>query len=167
MKLDGFSVKVPQWPKTGEDSLGNTGVRVPTGGVPPYDYASSDPLTAPVTAAGKVTGLKQGVATIYVTDREGETVSYLVVVTNVFKLQISTEKLYANAAIAWMNTQGGQHTYNSLFTRDALRVYLPVFPETIITCHVSGRWYTYMRPDFSIYGHTSMPLLTAWCLTPL
>ncbi|MBF6031716.1 hypothetical protein H8F23_00470 [Pseudomonas sp. P155] len=167
MKLDGFSVKVPQWPKTGEDSLGNTGVRVPTGGVPPYDYASSDPLTVPVTATGKVTGLKQGVATIYITDREGETVSYLVAVTNVYRLQISNEKLYANAAIDWMNTLGGQHVYNSMFTLDVLRVYVPVLPETITTCHTSGNWYTYMRPNFSFYGYQPVQLLTAWCLTPL
>ncbi|MGY2443823.1 Ig-like domain-containing protein, partial [Pseudomonas sp. SDO52101_S400] len=41
MMLDGFSVKIPGWPKTGLDSIGNTGVRVASGGVPPYDYASS------------------------------------------------------------------------------------------------------------------------------
>ena len=167
MKLGGFSVKVPQWPKTGEDSLGNTGIRVPTGGVPPYDYASSDPLTAPVTAAGKVTGLKQGVATIYVTDREGETVNYLVAVTNVYKLQISDEKLYANVAIDWMNNQGGLHVYRSVFIRDVRRVYLPVFPENINTCQMNGGWYTYMRPDFSVYGLPSAKLYIAWCLTPL
>jgi hypothetical protein len=167
MKLDGFSVKVPQWPKTGEDSLGNTGVRVPTGGVPPYDYASSDPLTVPVTAAGKVTGLKQGVATIYVTDREGETVSYLVAVTNVFQLQISAEKLRSDDAIAWMHTLGGLNVYNFIFTRDVRRVYFPSIPERINTCHLSGSFYTYMRTDMSFYGVASLAVLTSWCLLPL
>ena len=167
MKLDGFSVKIPQWPKTGEDSIGNTGIRVPTGGVPPYDYASSEPLTAPVSPAGKVTGLKQGIANIYVTDQEGVTVSYLVAVTNVFKLQISTEKVLSDVAIDWMNTLGGQHAYNHFFRSDARRVYVPVIPENIYTCAKSGRYYIYMRPDFVVYGEIARRSFTAWCLTPL
>ncbi|MDT3309857.1 Ig-like domain-containing protein [Pseudomonas sp. rhizo66] len=167
MKLDGFSVKIPQWPKTGEDSLGNTGFRVPTGGVPPYDYASSDPLTVPVTAAGKVTGLKQGVATIYVTDQEGETVSYLVGVTNVFQLRISAEKLRADDAIAWMHTLGGMHVYSSTFTRDIRRVYFPSIPEHVNTCYLGGSYYIYMRPDMSFFGSPGRNVLTSWCLLPL
>lgn len=167
MKLDGFSVKIPQWPKTGEDSIGNTGFRVPTGGVPPYDYASSDPLTVPVTAAGKVTGLKQGVATIYVTDQEGETVSYLVGVTNVFQLRISAEKLRADDAIAWMHTLGGMHVYSSTFTRDIRRVYFPSIPEHVNTCYLAGSNYIYMRPDMSFFGSPGRNVLTSWCLLPL
>ncbi|MBC3775455.1 Ig-like domain-containing protein [Pseudomonas sp. SWRI99] len=167
MKLDGFSVKVPQWPTTGEDSVSNTAIRVPTGGLPPYDYASSDPLTASVSSAGKVTGLKQGVATIYVTDQEGTTLNYLVAVTNVYRLHISTEKLYAYDAIAWMNALGGQPVYNYAFIRDVRRVYFAVFPETINTCHASGRYYTYMRPDLTLYGIEGAQYLNAWCLTAL
>jgi hypothetical protein len=136
MKLDGFSVKVPQWPKTGEDSLGNTGIRVPTGGVPPYDFASSDPLTAPVTAAGKVTGLKQGVARIYVTDREGETVDYLVAVTNVFRLLISDKELGHIEAEDWMFSLAAHSTFNSVFLRDLLRCYVVPAHDSIWTCRV-------------------------------
>jgi hypothetical protein len=165
MKLDGFSVKVPQWPKTGEDSLGNTGVRVPTGGVPPYDYASSDPLTAPVTAAGKVTGLKQGVATIYVTDREGETVSYLVAVTNVYRLQISDQTMDFFEAEAWSNSLGGLHTYHTMFRNDILRVYSPPLrTEHVWTCASFGRWGGYMRPGYSFNTTTVGHKWTAWCL---
>jgi len=165
MKLDGFSVKVPQWPKTGEDSLGNTGIRVPTGGVPPYDYASSDPLTAPVSAAGKVTGLKQGVATIYVTDREGETVSYLVAVTNVYKLQISDQTLGSPEAEAWRNSLGGRHTYDSIFRNDIVRVYSPPLrTEHVWTCANFGQWGAYMRPDYSFNTILSARSWTAWCL---
>ncbi|TKJ84237.1 hypothetical protein PkoCFBP13504_12615 [Pseudomonas koreensis] len=168
MKLDGFSVKIPQWPKTGEDSIRNTDVRVPTGGVPPYDYASSDPLTVPVTAAGKVTGLKQGVATIYVTDREGETVSYLVAVTNVFKLQISSEKLSVDAAVEWMHALGGQHVYDTNLIRDIRRVYLPSVPDYVNTCYgYGGNVYVYMRPNFSHFATTSQHVYTSWCYTPL
>lgn len=165
MKLDGFSVKVPQWPKTGEDSLGNTGTRVPTGGVPPYDFASSDPLTAPVTAVGKVTGLKQGVATIYVTDREGETVSYLVAVTNVYKLQISDQTMNYPEAEAWRNSLGGRHTYDSIFRNDIVRVYSPPLrTEHVWTCTSFGHWGGYMRPDYSFNTIVNARNWTAWCL---
>ncbi|MCX4216512.1 MULTISPECIES: hypothetical protein [Pseudomonas] len=167
MKLSGFSVKVDGWPKTGEDSIGNTGVRVPTGGVPPYDYASSDPLTAPVTAQGKVVGLKSGVATIYVTDQEGSTLSYLVAVTNKFKLQISTEKLRADDAIVWMNLLGGFTTYNYTFVADVRRVYIPLIPEIVNACSQNGRFYNYLRTDLSIFGSTGLSTLTSWCLIPI
>ncbi|MFG6203123.1 Ig-like domain-containing protein [Pseudomonas retamae] len=165
MKLDGFSVKVPQWPKTGEDSIGNTAVRVPTGGVPPYDYASSDPLTAPVTAAGKVTGLKQGVATIYVTDQEGETVNYLVAVTNVYRLQISAQTINFLEAEAWRNSLGGRHTHDRIFLNDILRVYsLPLRPTNIWNCATYGRWGAYLYPSNSFGSTYGLLNWTAWCL---
>ena len=167
MNLKGFSVKIPQWPRTGEDSVGNTATRAPIGGVPPYDYASSDPLTAPVTAQGKVTGLKNGVATIYVTDREGTRLTYLVAVTNIFKLQISTEKLLADLAIEWMNSLGGKHVFTTVFTRDVMRVYIPFFPEYVTCCFYDGRLYWYMRPDFSFFGSPARHMFTAWCLIPI
>ena len=168
MKLNGFSVKVPQWPKTGEDSLGNTGVRVPTGGVPPYDFASSDPLTVPVTAHGKVTGLKNGVATIYVTDREGTSLTYLVAVTNVFKLQIGDQVCTFPDAENWMNSLGGRHTYDGIFTRDILRVYLPPTRNYHVwTCVSFGSWGGYLRPDYSLNTITGGHLFIAWCLIPI
>lgn len=165
MKLDGFSVKVPQWPKTGEDSIGNTAVRVPIGGVPPYDYASSDPLTAPVTAAGRVTGLKQGVATIYVTDQEGETVNYLVAVTNVYRLQISAQTINFLEAEAWRNSLGGRHTHDGIFLNDILRVYsLPLRPTNIWNCATYGRWGAYLSPSNSFGSNYGPFNWTAWCL---
>jgi len=168
MTLNGFSVKVDGWPKTGEDSFGNTGVRIPTGGVPPYDYASSDPLTAPVTAQGKVVGLKSGVATIYVTDQEGSTLSYLVAVTNKFKLQMSAERMYAHNAIGWMESLGGVTTYNHAFIRDIARVYVPVFPESYVyTCNKSGRFYTYLGANLGFVGSTASNNSYSWCLIPI
>ncbi|WP_242207159.1 MULTISPECIES: Ig-like domain-containing protein [unclassified Pseudomonas] len=165
MKLDGFSVKVPQWPKTGEDSIGNTGVRVPSGGVPPYDYASSDPLTAPVSSAGKVTGLKQGVATIYVTDREGETVNYLAAVTNVYRLQISDQTMDFLEAEAWRNSLGGRHIYDRIFRNDIVRVYSPPLRSTNIWgCATYGAWGAYLRPDYSFNSINYPYKWTAWCL---
>lgn len=166
MKLNGLSIKVPQWPKTGLDSIGNTAVRLPTGGVPPYDYASSDPLTVLVTTGGKVTGLKQGVATIYVTDQEGTTLSYLVAATNIFRLMISKEPLRADDAVLWMNELGGQNVFNYQFIRDALRVYVPSVPAHINTCAYDGRSYWYMRADWSHFGWIKQLTLLSWCLVP-
>lgn len=168
MKLDGFSVKVPQWPKTGVDSIGNTGIRVPTGGVPPYDYASSDPLTVPVTVAGKVTGLKQGVATIYVTDREGETVNYLVAVTNVYRLQISNQAIGFLQAEAWMNSLEGRHTYDRAFRNDILRVYFPpIRTSHVWTCATFGQFGGFMSVEYRFQSTTGSPLFPAWCLVPM
>lgn len=168
MKLNGFSVKVDGWPKTGEDSIGNTGVRAPIGGVPTYDYASSDPQTASVTAQGKVVGLKSGVATIYVTDREGSTLTYLAAVTNKFKLEISRTAMTPLDAEQWMNSLGGVHTYNGVFRNDILRTYLPpVRTEYIWTCATFGRWFGYLRPNYSINTVTSYYVWTAWCLVPI
>lgn len=118
MNLNGFSVKIPQWPKTGEDSVGNTATRIPVGGVPRYEYASSDPSTAPVTATGKVTGLKNGVTTIYVTDQEGTTLTYLVAVTNVYRLEISDELLDSIEAESWKYSLQGFTAFNYSFLQD-------------------------------------------------
>lgn len=168
MKLGGFSVKIPQWQKTGEDSVGNTGVRTPSGGVPPYDYASSDPLTAPVTDQGKVTGLKNGVATIYVTDREGTTLTYLAAVTNVFRLQISDQPLDFIEAQMWRNSLGGDHIYHSHFRNDIQRVYSPPIRTTHVwTCYTAGRWGGYMRPDYSLNTVTALHKWSAWCVVAI
>lgn len=168
MKLSGLSIKVPQWPTTGEDSIGNTGVRVPTGGVAPYDYASSDPLTAPVSSSGKVTGLTQGVATIYVTDQEGTTLNYLVAVTNVYKLQISDQLLDFVEAEAWRNTLGGRHTHDREFRNDIVRVYfLPLRPANVWNCATYGRFGGFLSPANSFGGHGYLSKWLAWCLIPI
>jgi hypothetical protein len=167
MKLDGFSVKVPQWPKTGEDSLRNTGVRVPTGGVPPYDFASSEPSTVPVTAQGKVTGLKNGVATIYVTDQEGTSLTYLVAVTNVFKLLVSDELLTFTEAESWMYSVQGMTSYNYGFLGDIARVYtVPLRLTNVWTGYLSGRFGIFLSPGGGFAGVNAGWKLESWCLIP-
>ncbi|MBP5954723.1 hypothetical protein ICA16_03505 [Pseudomonas anatoliensis] len=168
MKLNGFSVKVPQWPKTWEDSIGNTAIRTPIGGVPPYDFASSDPLTVPVTAAGKVVGLKQGVASIYVTDQEGTTLSYLVAVTNVYRLEISNTLLDFYEADAWRISLGGRHTHYNGFTNDLIRTYVPPARDPYLwCCETKGRWGVYMRENYSFNTTYVLHKWAAWCLVPI
>ncbi|MGY2443596.1 Ig-like domain-containing protein, partial [Pseudomonas sp. SDO52101_S400] len=168
MRLDGFSVKIPGWPKTGLESIGNTGVRVASGGVPPYDYASSSPNNVPVTQAGKVTGLKNDTATIYVTDQEGTTVTYLVAVTNVHELHISPTPLRVEDSVKWMNSLGGVTTFNSEFIRNMLRVYeVPVRDYFVWSCIFDG---AYGRAIDANNGFrkiiTSDPWIS-WCLKPI
>ncbi|MGE1172932.1 hypothetical protein [Pseudomonas sp. BW7P1] len=166
MKLNGFSVRVDGWPKTGEDSIGNTGVRVPIGGVPPYDWASSEPLIAPVTAEGKFVGLKNGVATAYVTDQEGTTLSFLVVVTNKYKLHISPTPLPIEQSIEWMNSLGGVTTYNNDFIRDILRVYqVPARGYSVWTCILIGDYGRAIRANNTFYAVITSEPWVSWCLT--
>jgi len=66
----------------------STAIRTATGGRPPYRYTSSNPVVARVDAgSGKVSALRNGVATITVTDQDGATVTYRVIVTGVHALE--------------------------------------------------------------------------------
>ncbi|MDY0836194.1 Ig-like domain-containing protein, partial [Pseudomonas sp. SED1] len=88
--LNGFSLKVPDWPRTGEDSVNNTRTRTASGGAPPYQYSSSDSFVASVdSVTGKVTGNRNGSAVIRVTDSMEAELSYSVEVTNVWRLNIN------------------------------------------------------------------------------
>jgi hypothetical protein len=61
--------------------------RVPSSGVAPYTYTSSDPLVASVNSGGFVNvATKKGTVTITVRDGAGQTASYSVSVTNVISV---------------------------------------------------------------------------------
>ena len=109
MNLNGFSVKVslPGWQKSGEDSVGNTGRKQPSGGTPPYTYRTSNASIASVTQDGKVTGEANGNATIYVTDTRGAQVQYQVAVSNTWNLLQNLTKMTFPTAKAWMTSVGG------------------------------------------------------------
>ncbi|MDF0732958.1 Ig-like domain-containing protein [Pseudomonas entomophila] len=128
MVLNGTAFKLAA-PRTGLDSIGNTAVRVPTGGQAPYTYSSSDERVAVVTAQGKVTGERNGNATITVRDASGQAVSYLVNVSNVFGVYIFSEALtptgYIDLAV---RTPRAIYT-NSSHWNDLRRVYTQVFPQ--------------------------------------
>ena len=170
MNLNGFSVKIAQWTKTGADSLNNTATRVATGGTPPYSYASSNPAVASVTNAGKVTGNRNGSATITVSDNAGVRVSYVVAVTNVFELRISDRRMNRDEHIAWMNSLRGQPAHNYSFLRDIALVYVrPIRTENVWLCERNANgWDTFLHPSYTIYFVSpSTWSLFAWCLIPL
>lgn len=85
MVLSGLSVKANGYP-TGRDSIGNTAVRIPQGGTPPYFYQSVHPTIATVDNAGKVVGMDNGSAVIRVTDSQSASVSYPVTISNIYTL---------------------------------------------------------------------------------
>ncbi len=171
MNLNGFSVKVPGWPKTGLDSIDNTATREPTGGTPPYSYASSNPAVAEVTATGgKVTGNTNGTATVTVSDGSGNSLTYPVAVTNVYGLRTNEGPLNNSQAESWMRSVGGVHAHNFSFRSDVHRVYTPpVRNLTYWACFKNGSYYTYIERGSSITFVGVLPdaFRGAWCLVLL
>lgn len=106
MVLDGY-VALANWTLSGNDVPGNTEVRTPSGGLPPYTYSSSNQGVASVTSAGKVKGLSNGTATITINDITGKQVSYPVTVSNVCRVVIDNNITDPTAAMNWIRQQGG------------------------------------------------------------
>ncbi|MBV6752200.1 Ig-like domain-containing protein [Pseudomonas chlororaphis] len=130
MVLDGLSIKA-SWPRL-RDSVGNAATRLPTGGHPPYRYVSSAPAVVSVNAAGKVVGERTGSATITVYDVSNTSVSYPVLVGNVFLLGIQPYPFAdVHAANAWVASQGGHSPGLAGATDLAHSFGLPLPPGTI------------------------------------
>ncbi|WP_238344634.1 hypothetical protein [Pseudomonas sp. SWRI81] len=164
MILNGYSVKISGWPKTGEDSLRNTAVRTPTGGVPPYTYLSSEPLTASVTErGGKVTGLKHGSPTIYVVDKEGNEVTYRVSVSNVYQLRINDQLVTSPEAVEWMNSIQGYGVYASFYW-DVYRVYIPPPRASAVWTGLPG---VVLLTDGQFTYRSSSSTYNAWCVVSI
>lgn len=127
MILKGLSIKMPEWPPTGNDSIGNTEVRQPTKGLPPYSYASSDSTVASVSSDGKVTGNNNGSAFIVVLDSGGQSATYNVLVSNVYRLRISEHPMTSLQAIEWMESlPTSTHLGHAIY--DLIHVYGPQLP---------------------------------------
>jgi len=119
--LNGISVKMPGWTRTGADSINNTAVRAATGGQAPYTYSSSNPAVASVTSTGRVVGERNGSATITIADARGTRVSYQVQVSNVYTLVVNTGKLSDAQFNTWLR-QTGVHLSHPM-SYDIARVY--------------------------------------------
>jgi hypothetical protein len=180
MNLNGFSVKIPGWPKTGVDSIDNTATRQPTGGTPPYSYASSNPAVAEVTATGgKVTGNINGTATITVSDRNGNRLTYPVAVTNVYGLRTNEGSLDFFQAENWMRSVGGIPIYEyppegetNRFQSDVNRVYIPPARTKFYwACHrhatIPNHYIFLHRGSPIVFGGAADQFLGAWCLVRL
>ncbi|TEA58636.1 MULTISPECIES: hypothetical protein [unclassified Pseudomonas] len=111
MELDGVMIVNPYgWPTN--EMAGNTATRTATGGVPPYSYMSANTLVAQVSSSGKVTGLKNGITKITVTDAANQSVSYSAKVLNVYQLLVNNALLTADEGKTWIQSVGGVNSYN-------------------------------------------------------
>ena len=152
MNLNGTRV-LTNWPATGRDWAGNTQTRVASGGVGSYSYASSAPTIASVhLTTGKVTGNRNGTATITARDRNNISRSYTVVVSNIFQLQVNETHQSPTAAINWMNSIGGRplvigNSGNGSIISALSSIYNP--PPRLREyglCSFNGDWYNCHAP---------------------
>jgi hypothetical protein len=89
LKLDGLMVRSVACPyPNGVDAIGNTAVRQPSGGIPPYTYESSKTYIASVDTNGKVVGMGNGTAVITIRDSTDSQVSYNVSVSKIYDLDV-------------------------------------------------------------------------------
>jgi len=182
MHLNGFSLKVPDWPKTGEDSIDNARTRVASGGAPPYRYASSDTFVASVDpVTGKVTGNRNGTVVVTVTDSNEDALSYSVEVTNVWRLNVNETLMSGPESIEWMESIGGTSLFDEMFYEtiesgavpdDVNRVYLPLpFREGFYWLCAPSRiyppYFVFLHRGEFVFGGATTQFLPAWCLTPL
>ncbi len=179
MNLNGLSVKIPNWPKTGQDSIGNTDVRLAQGGKTPYYYYSSNEAVASVTQTGKVTGNSIGNATIFVRDASLQLVSYPISVRNIYQLRSNDSYLTHAQAVSWMSSFG-----NALPAGQALNDMQRVYGQKLPTarnywlCEVGGCLPVQGYQTYAFYNIDHMDQrcasdvdqrwrFGAWCIQPL
>ena len=93
MILDGIYVMgSPEWTQNGNDVVGNTQVRTPLGGTPPYTYSSSNTRYASVNQQGEVKGRGWGSSTITVSDARNNSVSYTVNASKMYALRVAPDE---------------------------------------------------------------------------
>ena len=112
MHLSGTMV-LTSLPLSGNDAVGTAERRTPTGGLPPYTYTSSQPSIASVDSSGTVRSGSNGSATITVKDSLGAHASYLVTISNVYRLVKSSGPYDYSEAMAWVVRQGARITTNA------------------------------------------------------
>lgn len=113
MTLDGVKL-MQDYGWATKEVVGNVQVREASGGVPPYRYTSSDDLIAKVTSNGKVEGLRNGTATLSVTDSAGTTLRYSVQVSNVYNVRAATRLMTVPEAVNWIRSEAGE-AYDNFF----------------------------------------------------
>ena len=172
MILDGLSVKMPEWPTTGNDSIGNTQVRRPTKGLPPYYYSSSDPEIASVNSDGKVTGNKNGSAIIVIFDSGGQSGTYIVAVTNVYRLRLNEQPMNALRAVEWMNSLLDASVCGPWHVADLRLVYGAPLPyqKYLWSCVIGGcaheTSYFHFNNRDGLICRYGLEEYGAWCIQP-
>ncbi|RRW69015.1 hypothetical protein EGJ53_04645 [Pseudomonas fluorescens] len=84
-------------------------IREAKGGVPPYQYSSSNTEVASVDKdTGQVVSVRNGIARINVSDMNGGNASYEVTCKNVYELVYSSQPRNHSQAVAWIPSIGAQ-----------------------------------------------------------
>ncbi|WP_223569668.1 Ig-like domain-containing protein [Pseudomonas sp. BF-R-26] len=111
MYMSGYKLFHPTFAMHARPSYSQT--RIPSGGRPPYNYSSSAPQVAQVhSSTGTVTGMRNGSATITVTDNSGQSARYVVQVRNTYDLKVIHDQTRTSAeAMAYMRSIGGVDIY--------------------------------------------------------
>jgi hypothetical protein len=114
MNLHGYRVYTG-WPTTGRPFPGNTETRTAQYGVGTPRFSSSNTGVATVDANGNVTGLRNGVAWIYVQD-QFTSLEFYVSVANVYTLVKHDRGLDVAASVRWMNSVPGSQSVVHAFS---------------------------------------------------
>jgi hypothetical protein len=114
MQLDGLKY-IQDYGWATKEVPANVRTRLANGGTGSYRYVSGNPLIASVTQGGKVSGLKNGRAIITITDSSQTTVSYEVVVSNVYRIITNNSMLTASQIQAWGRSVGGAEFHGGNF----------------------------------------------------
>jgi hypothetical protein len=84
-------------------------IRKAQGGVPPYQYSSSNTEVASVDKdTGQVVSMRNGIARINVSDRNGGNASYEVTCENVYELVYSSQPRNHAQAMSWLASIGAR-----------------------------------------------------------
>jgi hypothetical protein len=158
------------------DFPGNTQIRaaVPSTGVPPITYRSSNPNVASVDGNGKVTGVRNGNTYITVQDRFSS-FSYNVDVRNVYQLYVSGYAMNHYQAVNWMNSVYGSvplnHFFNAMYAVYNNDYYWPLNSGWITwmcdtsACQGKAGFYVWRGGGFLCRDDFNAGFW-AWCLRP-
>ena len=123
LHLDGFSIYM-RWPRTDNDSPGNTQVRRPTGGSGVYRYSSGNTAVAQVDANGKVRGVGWGETTVSVSDEQSNVVTFPVFVTNVYELRHASLQYTHAQAVRYFESLSSRYlAYEQRAQDEMVRLY--------------------------------------------
>ncbi|MGY1953281.1 Ig-like domain-containing protein [Pseudomonas pergaminensis] len=175
LTLDGISVRV-NWPRSGADSIGNTAVRQAKGGHPNYTYTSNNQAVANVDPlSGKVTGNKNGTATISIKDDKNNTVSYPVTVRNVFNLITNDNFVTADKAVQWRQSLSNGTIISQAALLDMRRTYINPLPTRQHywycdpapgSCHDDARRFFHRENQGNYCAIIPGGNIAAWCMQP-
>lgn len=169
MYLNGVSIKEFPLARTGLDSIGNTQYRAPSGGAAGYTYTSNTPRVASVDAAGKVTGNVNGSAVITVTDKNSTKVSYVVVVSNVWRFLFHNTPQTGEDGLRWIWSIGETFMFDAALY-DVNRCYANgwnFMDARWTSTYVTSENMTFFEASKGIYGRDKRGMYPVMCLQPV